>query len=132
MPTITDPDDVKKAYQGDIPASQDEWLTGRIEAAERLIATRLLGPGHALQEWTNGDENRAAAVKDVVTAMVLRLVRAGTSGYLQTSETIGPTAYSTRADPRASSSTLWVTEDEWMTLGITRHSIGTMRTPPRW
>lgn len=125
---ITTKDHVRAAYRGTIDSEQDGWLEGRIDAAEALLAARR----GSLSSWAGTDEARLHLIREVVAAAVLRLVRADDDGSVQTSETIGPTSYGTKTDPRAASSTLWFTTEEWALVGIRRNRAGTVRSRIGW
>lgn len=111
--SITQVQDVRDAYEGDIPADRDAWLAGRIAAAELMLSRRI----GDVAAWVGVDSVRRAALVEVVAGMVLRLVR--NPGALRSeTEVIGPTSYSTSVDPRAASGTLWVTADDLALLGV--------------
>ena len=129
MVNITTPQVIRDAYLGEVEAD-DDWLQGRIESAERLLANRLTSDGD-LASWAN-TQRRVDAVQDVVAAMVLRLVRAGAAAVVSSTEVIGPTTYTTRSDPRAVSATLWVTAEEWASLGVARSGARTVRSRVGW
>lgn len=125
--TITQVQDVRAAYEGDIPSERDPWLAGRIAAAELMLT------GHVgdLSEWVDADMHRRARIVEVVSGMVLRLVR-NPRALRSESETIGPTSYSTSVDPRAASGTLWVTREDLALLGVHGGMPGTMRARVSW
>lgn len=96
------------------------WLQDQIDEAE-LILERRLGD---LAAWADADATglRARAVQRVVTRMVRRVMR-NPEG--MTSETEGD--YSYRLDPRVASGSVWVTDDDWVLLGVAPRRAGSIR-----
>lgn len=105
MASITQPSDVALGFKGD--ASDLDYVQALIERAERKLAARL----GDLTVWANTPE-RLQAVKDVVSEMVQRVLRSG--GSEMKSESDGE--YSYTIDPRVSSGSLWVTDENWAQL----------------
>lgn len=105
--SITLPADVKVGYKG--PGADDQdYVAELITLAERKLASRL----GELATWVGTDDRRRQAVKDVVSEMVKRVLRSG--GSEMKAESDGE--YSYEVDPRVSSGSLWVTDENWETL----------------
>lgn len=105
MQTITQVSDVQVGFEKEI--TDPTHTAELIERAERKLAARL----GDLTAWANTPE-RVQAVKDVVSEMVQRVLRSGGSEMKQESDG----GYSYTVDPRVSSGSLWVTDDNWAQL----------------
>ena len=105
MATITQILDLQVGFPNEI--TDEIYATGLIEKAERKLAVRL----GDLTVWANTPE-RLQAVKDVVSEMVQRVLRSG--GSEMKSESDGE--YSYTIDPRVSSGSLWITDENWAQL----------------
>lgn len=84
--------------------ARTRYIMGLIARAERKLSSRL----GDLTEWANTDD-RTAALRDVVSEMVQKVLRAG--GSTMKSESDG--GYTYQVDPMVASANLWVTDDMW-------------------
>lgn len=103
--SITQSSDVEIGFKGD--TSDSGYVMGLIERAERKLEVRL----GDLETWANTPK-RLAAVKDVVSEMVQKVLRSGDSIF----KTESDASYSYTVDPMVASANLWVTDDMWAQL----------------
>lgn len=107
MASLTTIADVALGFETPLDEQDQErarYIDGLIERAERKLAARL----GSLDTWATTPE-RLAAVKDVVSEMVQKVLRAG--GSPMKSESDG--GYTYALDPMVASANLWVTQDMW-------------------
>lgn len=122
---ITSPEDVASGFTGD--ASDQNLVNPLIARAERKLAARL---GN-LTIWAGSNPDRIAAIKDVVSEMVQRVLRSGGSAFKSESDD----GYSYTIDPVAASASLWVTDSNWEQLVGPQTGVGfgsARLTVPQW
>lgn len=111
--------DLIDSYEGTIPEGQHPRWELRIDQAERLIESRARAAGTTIASLITLGRTTAADVRDVICAMVARVLRNPTGVSTQAA---GP--FSVTAAPTVASGNLWLTRDERQQLGFRRRSGG--------
>lgn len=113
--------DLIDSYEGTIPEDQHARWELRINQAERLIQAQARSAGTTIESLITRERTTAADVRDVVCAMVARVLRNPTGVATQAA---GP--FSVTAAPTVASGNLWLTREDRQQLGLRRRTGGSV------